>query len=51
MNACAAITWKDFLDPRIPKMAESRKALVTKLLGIVLYYFTIQLISNDQCGK
>ena len=41
MNACACITWKDFLDPHIPKMVESRKALVTKLLGIASYFFTI----------
>ena len=33
MSSLSAVTWTDLLEPNMPKMSESRKTFITKLLG------------------
>ena len=33
MNSIATVLWKDFFESWMPDMVESRKALLTKMIG------------------
>ena len=54
LNAASAVTWEDILKyfDVFGKLKEEKKALVTKLLGRVVYYsqimyYTTKLLSNN----